>query len=174
MGHKCNICLAGEVGRTWTKDLVLNDKEIHEACAFFKMTPEDVQDHIDTHDFEEMEDPAVLDDPEYYDRELLKLFRLFKDWMKYCITNGNPTKADVDLAMKLGKEMRETIKTLGEFRGKLNRNSSVNVNVAIINQKYMALTKALTTEVCPECRLKVINLLDSMEDPEPIKIISNT
>lgn len=173
MGHKCNICLAGEVGREWTKDLILCDKQIPEASAFFKMSPEEVKDHIDNHEFEADEDVDALNDPEYFDRELLKLFRLFKDWMKYCISQGNPTKADVDLAVKLGKEMRDTIKTMGEFRGKLNRPNNVNVNVEIINQRYVALTQALTTEVCPECRQKVINLLDTM-DKEPIKIISNT
>jgi len=69
----------------------------------------------------------------------------------------------METMIKLIRETRDTIKTLGEFEGRLNRQTPVQINISMINQRYERLQDFLLNEVCDECRLKVINLMDELK-----------
>lgn len=172
MDDNCKICAAKSVGHIWTRDIYNGSKSYQDAAHFFNIPIDDVMEHCNTHELIiDTTKCRDVNDPDFYMDELLSLLDMFKDWLQYCITSEHMTKSDLDMATKLGKEIRETIKTLGEFQGKLQRGSTINVNVDVINQRYMMITNMLMTEVCDECRLKVINLMDNMEPP---KIVSST
>jgi hypothetical protein len=157
------MCLAGEIGRLWSKDLILGKKNSQQAAAFFRMKPIEVMEHINKHEIVVDEETGTYESPDFYLNELLKLLKLLKDWMNYCVSSGQYSRQDLELAMKLNKEVRETLKTLGEFQGKMGHSSSTTINIDVINQRYMQITNLLMTEVCPECRLKVIDLMDQLE-----------
>jgi hypothetical protein len=71
------------------------------------------------------------------------------------------------LGIKLAREVRLTLESLAEFQGRLNRGGGdTTIKLTQINIKYMKLTQALMTEVCEECRPKIIEILD--EQPREI------
>lgn len=174
METTCKMCLAGEVGRLWSKDIILGRKSPTEAMAMFTMPMHDVMEHVNKHEIVIDEDGGTYESPDFYINEILKSLKMLKDWMNYCSLSSSKKKEDVELFIKLNKEIRETLKCLGEFHGRIGNQSNVTVNIALLNQKYLALTNILQTEVCPECRLKVIEAMETIEATEKPRITSNT
>jgi DNA mismatch repair ATPase MutS len=173
------MCDAGEVGRLWSKWIIMGSKTAQDTALQFKMLPAEVMDHVNNHEIVVNEEKGIYESPDLLMNELLKILKQLKDWMKY-ISTIDYDKDDIDTFVKLTKELRETIKVMGEFQGKLNKGNNVNVNVAMINQRYEQFTYLLMDEVCEDCRLKVLNLMDHLDEAgpkkimEPIKITSST
>lgn len=170
----CKLCQAGEIGRLWSKDIILGRKSPQEAMAAFEMQREDVLEHINNHEIITNDTTGNYESPDFYINEILKSLKMLKDWMNYCSLNSSKKKEDVELFIKLNKEIRETLKCLGEFHGRIGNSTSTTVNIAVLNQKYMMLTNVLQTEVCPECRLKVIEAMEQIEIKEKPRITTST
>jgi hypothetical protein len=170
---QCNMCKAGEIGRIWSKDIILGRKSPQEAAVQFTMSVAEVMDHINTHEIIIDEEGGNYESPDFYINEVLKSLKAVKDWMTYCQLSSSKKKEDIDLFIKLNKELRETIKCLGEFHGRLGSKGSVTINIETLNQRYLAITNILNTEVCPECRLKVLKALEEIEVMDVPKISSS-
>lgn len=177
----CPICEAGDVGRIWSKDILIGKKNLAESALFFKTTQTIVLEHMNDHYHPEQDvvHPEVIpadipDDAkkDFYLRELHQMLKQLKDWTNYCIQSSDMTNRDIETMLKLVKETRDTIKTLGEFEGRINKQASVQVNIAMINQRYSEIEKFLLTETCDECKLKVIELMDRLSQPEITSITS--
>ncbi|MCK9577250.1 MAG: hypothetical protein M0R51_15200 [Clostridia bacterium] len=165
MTGKCRICDAGTIGRSWSKDLLLGRKTILEASIFFDCTQDDVLDHINNHEIVLDRASGDYESPDFYMNELLTLFNLMKDWVNLVLQSEKLDSRDMELGLKLSKETREILKLLSEFHGN-SKDKDVNVNIELINMKYMQITNFITQELCPECQLKVINLMDQIEEPK--------
>lgn len=177
----CPLCKAGDVGQIWSKDILIGKKNLEEAALFFKTTRTVVLEHMNDHYKPESTpvEPEVIpaDMPEeaqkdFYLRELHHMLRQLKDWTNYCIQSSDMNNRDIETMIKLVKETRDTIKTLGEFEGRINKQAQVQVNIAMINQRYSEIEKFLLTEACDECKLKVIDLMDRLSQPEITSITS--
>jgi len=177
----CPICEADDVGRIWSKDILIGKKNLAEAALFFKTTQTIVLEHMNSHYHPEQDvvHPEVIsadipDDAkkDFYLRELHQMLKQLKDWTNYCIQSSDMTNRDIETMLKLVKETRDTIKTLGEFEGRINKQTQVQVNIAMINQRYNEIEKFLLTETCDECKLKVIDLMDRLSQPEITSITS--
>lgn len=166
MSGKCKICDAGSIGRSWSKDLLLGKKTILEASIFFDCTQEDILDHINHHEIIVDVTSGDYESPDFYMNELLTLFNMMKDWVNLVLQSKQLDSRDMELGLKLSKEIREILKLLGEFHGKNDKSKDINVNIELINQKYMMITNFITKELCPECQLKVIDLMDQIEEPK--------
>lgn len=164
---ECPLCDAGDVGRIWSKDILTGRKNIQEAALFFKTTSSIVQQHIyehykpDTVVVDDSCDPAV-ESEDFYLRELHRLLKQLKDWTNYCVKATDMSNRDIETMLKLVKETRDTIKVLGEFEGRINKQAQIQVNIAMINQRYDLIQKFLLTEACDECKIKVIDLMDEL------------
>lgn len=172
MTQDCNMCQAGEIGRLWSRDIILGRKSPQEAALHFNMNVSDVMAHINSHEIVVDEEGGDYESPDFYINEVLKSLKAVKDWMTYTQLSSSKNK-DVDTFIKLNKELRETIKCLGEFHGRLSNSSSVTVNIEALNQRYLMITNILNTEVCPECRLKVLKALEEIEAMDIPKISSS-
>jgi len=139
---------------------MLGKRTLHDASLFFKVPISEVNEHVNHH-----YEPQVVElEPEdFYIRELNKILRQLKDWTSYYMKSSTITNRDMETMIKLIRETRDTIKTLGEFEGRLNRQTPVQINISMINQRYERLQDFLLNEVCDECRLKVINLMDELK-----------
>lgn len=163
----CPLCDAGDEGNVWSKDILLGRKNIAEASRFFNTTNSVVLEHVNKH--YKPQDTVTgnstsdcVKDRDFYLNELHMLLKQLKDWTNYCIRSSNMGTRDIELLLKLVKETRDTIKTLGEFEGRINKQSQVQVNIALVNQRYSAIEHFLLNDTCDECRLKVIDLMDSL------------
>jgi endonuclease III-like uncharacterized protein len=162
----CELCDAGDVGKLWTKELHLGKKNVHEAALFFKTGQNEVLDHINNHD--EPDEPEEEDSSDFYIRELKRLFKLQKDWIEYCIQSRDLQRQDIETLIKLSKETRETIRSIGEFEGRLNKQPQVSVNIAIINKQYDQMKRIFETELCEECKVRVIDQMDLIAETTSI------
>jgi hypothetical protein len=167
MERKCPLCECGSVGRNWSRDITLGKKSDVDAAVFFNMTPAEVQEHLDKHEIVVDEETGDYNSPDFYMNKLLKLLKMLEDWLQYQILDGGLDKTKVELGIKLAREVRLTLESLAEFQGRLNRGGGdTTIKLTQINIKYMKLTQALMTEVCEECRPKIIEILD--EQPREI------
>lgn len=165
MTGECKICNAGTIGRTWSKDLLLGRKTILEASIFFGCTQDDILDHINNHEIVLDAESGDYESPDFYMNELLTLFNLMKDWVNLVLQSDKLNARDMELGLKLSREIREILKLLSEFHGS-HKNKDVNVNIELINKKYIQITNFITTELCSECQTKVIDLMDQIEEPK--------
>lgn len=169
MSDKCRICSSGEIGRLWTRDVLLGRKNLFDMSKHFDCTQEESMDHVNNHEII-IDDSGDYDSPDFYIGKLLKILKTLEDMVSYdMIMNTNMKNQDKEITIKVLKECRETLKSLGEFQGRLSSNKDVTINIAQINQNYKQITNMLITEVCPECRLKVINMLDQLDAPTLIQ-----
>jgi len=178
---QCPLCSSGDVGNIWSKDILLGKKNVAEAALFFKTTQSMVLKHMNEHykpeepehHIESFDDDDIPQERDFYLRELHIILKQLKDWTNYCLQSSNMSNRDIEVLLKIIKETRDTIKTLGEFEGRINRQSQVQVNIAMINQRYNEIEKFLLNEACDECRLKAINLMDSLSQNQEIGLITS-
>lgn len=160
----CPLCDAGDTGNIWSKDILTGRKNIHEAALHFKTTASVVQEHVYEHYNPEpiVEEACQVESEDYYIRELHILLKQLKDWTNYCIKATDMSNRDIETMLKLVKETRDTLKVLGEFEGRINKQAQVQVNIGLINERYDKIQKFLLNEACDECKLKMIELMDQL------------
>jgi len=160
------MCDAGDIGKIWTRQLLMGAKGFNDAARFFHMPAKDILTHINTHHFDFDEQTGEYDSPDFYLKELLKVFKLLKAWLDYLVTQPNLSQRDIDLGLRLSREVRETLKTLGDFQGRFDKSDDDLVNIEMLNRRYMTLTETMLHEVCPKCQVKVLKILDQQSLPE--------
>lgn len=172
MTDKCVICSAGDKGRLWTRDVVLGRKNLFDMSKHFGCTQEEAMEHVNKHEII-VDDDGNYNSPDFYISKLLKILKTLEDMVSYdMIMNTDMKNQDKETTIKVLKECRETLKALGEFQGRLSKDT--NINIEIINNQYKQITNMIVAEVCPECQLKIVDLMDEMNQKEPIKVISTT
>jgi len=161
---KCPLCDAGDTGRIWSKEILTGRKNIEEAALFFKTTSSQVQTHVYEHYQPELivEDTVQCEPEDFYLRELHKLLKQLKDLTTYCVKSSDMSNRDIETMVKLVKETRDTLKVLGEFEGRINKQAQVQVNIGLINDRYEKIQNFLLTEACDECKMKMIDLMDQL------------
>mgnify|MGYP007088118007 CR=1 FL=1 len=174
MTRDCKMCQAGEMGRLWSKDIIIGHKSPQEAAVMFTMTVSEVMEHINSHEIVIDEDAGTYESPDFYINEVLKSLKAVKDWLSYCQLSSSKKKEDFEMFIKLNKELRDTLKCLGEFHGRYGSANNATINIEALNQRYVMITNLLNTEVCPECRLKVIKAVEQMDAMDVPKITSST
>lgn len=170
----CPICKSGEVGRTFCRDLILGKKNYVEVAQYFGITPQEVMTHVNTHEIVIDEATGKYESPDFYMNELLKLLKMFKDWLTFTIECGGLDKQKVDIGVKLAREIRLTLESLAEFQGRFDRGGNTTIQIGEINAKYMQLTNVLLMEVCDGCRGKIIKILDDQNNKMLEGTTSNT
>jgi hypothetical protein len=156
------MCLSKEVGRIWVKDIMLAKKTTTEAAIFFKMHPKDVTQHMDEHEIVE-DAEGNFNSPDFFMNELLKQLRYLHGWLAFTSSSGNMSREDIELSIKLSREIRATVESLEtSFRGR-NSSSTITVNIENLNQKYLAITNLLLTDGCDTCQKKVLDLMETID-----------
>jgi hypothetical protein len=159
----CPMCEAGIIGRNHTKAITMGTPGALEAAvAYFCMTPAAVMYHCNTHEIKVDEEAGIYESNDFYMDRILKLMKRMDEWFKYLEAHATDRES-ITLGLRLVREMRETTKSLGEFQGRLNANKNPIVQIETLNLQYNQLTNLIMTEVCDECRDKIILLLNSQK-----------
>lgn len=158
----CNICNSGKYGAKWTAELKMGTKKVSAAAVEFNMTVEDVLTHINDHSVpeEDVNLEELLNDPNFYYRELLMLHVRLKDWMSFMMETEEFGTANIDRGIKLIKEVRETLKLLAELQGKLNKGTTTTYNqqIVVVQDEIKALRTGVLERCCPECQMELLNM----------------
>lgn len=156
------MCAAGALGMQWSRDIIIGKIGIEEAAVFFKMTRNEVMDHINTHQIKQDASTGEYDSEDFYLKRLLNMLKKLEDWVDYICKVREFDRENIKLAIMLTKETRATLHDLAEFQGRLNQGGNVNVRIENMNARYIELTNVIAQEVCPSCRLKVLEAIEHL------------
>ncbi len=159
----CQMCEERREGAKWTKDILMGLKSPKEAAVHFGMSVEQVNDHVNDHVYMTNDERLIYESKDFYVRELAKIYNMLQDWMQYVIGADTITKQDLDMGIKLSREVRETIVKLAEFQGRLDKSAGATEKMLKLERQYIKLTSDIVAGVCPECQLKVLDVIHDLE-----------
>ena len=87
------------------------------------MSVEAVNDHVAEHEYMTGDERLIYESKDFYVRELAKIFNMLQSWLNYVIGADVISKQDLDMGIKLSREVRETIVKLAEFQGRLDKSA---------------------------------------------------
>lgn len=121
---------------------------------------------------------------DFYSNEIMHILAHLKRWARSLALHQASSTRDIDTGLKVMRELRLTVESLAEFQGRLasHKISNMTVNIDTMNMRYMNITNAIRTELCPTCRQKMLEVitLEASNAMKPStqtitpKIISNT
>ncbi len=163
MIESCPMCVKQREGKKWTRDILMGLKSPREAADYFGMDVEQVNDHVSEHEYMTGDERLIYESKDFYVRELAKIFQMLQEWLNYVVGAENISKKDLDLGIKLSREVRETIVKLAEFQGRLDSSRGVTERMLMMEKKYLELTSVIVSKVCSECQLHVIEAIQDLK-----------
>ncbi|MDD4471644.1 MAG: hypothetical protein PHT97_10875 [Methanoculleus sp.] len=163
MVEGCVMCDREQEGRKWKRDILMGLKTPRDAANYFNMDIEQVNDHLAEHDYMTDDEKLLYESKDFYVRELAKIYTMLQDWLKYVIGAETISKQDIDIGLKLTREVRETVVKLAEFQGRLDKSAGSVEKMLRMEKKYIVLTSEIVAKVCPECQLKVLEVIHDLK-----------
>jgi predicted Zn-ribbon and HTH transcriptional regulator len=160
----CPLCRDRKSVR-WCEKIALGQRTIKEAAIAFDVTEKDIEEHIYEHE-PQWGKPA---DSRAYERGFYveRLESLHSDLQGWAdeVMCGAPTPENIRLGIQLTKEVRETLRLLGEVT-KILKDDEAQAALAAVKQmqtRYLALTNIIVTSSCPECKAKILKSIEEQK-----------
>lgn len=163
MVNECPMCVEKRDGAKWTRDILMGLVTPKDAAVHFGMDVEQVTDHVNDHVFMTNDERLIYESKDFYVRELAKIYNMLQDWLKYVIGADYITKQDLDMGIKLSREVRETVVKLAEFQGRLDKTAGTTEKVLKMEKQYIMLTSKIVAGVCPECQQIVLEAIQDLK-----------
>jgi len=144
----CPICTAGELGATWTRDLLDGKRTLAEAAERFSCSIDQVWRHVTEHELPEAE-KLQMD----VRSKLWKCIRIAEDWLAELILAERPNSRTVRQVVSLLAEIRKLLVVSAEMEGSL---PVPDVQIVQINN----VMQTVVGELCPVCQAKVLKALE--------------
>ena len=191
----CILCASGVDGEEWVDAVVLGKKTPSQCAKRFNISVSDVMEHIYEHTVLNVvsdEDRAAFhgrpgEEPglvsmDFYTTEIMQILAYLKRYAKSLSIHQSTSTKDVEIALKVMRELRLTIESLAEFQGRIDTKSHTTINIDNMNMKFLSITNVIRTRLCPKCRQEMLTAIAEMDGsgtPHPTqtitpKIISNT
>jgi hypothetical protein len=154
---KCPLCHAApELSEDYRKRLAMGELDPRIIARQYDISIADVMEHVYEHG-----EPLDVQDFgfEYYEARMKVLFRRFDDWMTIITNTYEPSESSVRMAATLSKELRENMKLMGEFAGKIGM-VHYEHELADMQVKFAKLTDIIIKESCPECQSKILEAME--------------
>lgn len=103
---------------------------------------------------------------DFYSNEIMQILAHLKKWSRALSIHQSSSTKDIDVGLKVMRELRLTVESLAEFQGRLASKSHTTINVDSINMKYMSMTNVIRTELCPTCRQKMLAAISEETQPQ--------
>jgi hypothetical protein len=163
---KCPMCVAGHLGATWSRDIILGKMSPVELAQTLRISVNEVMEHVNDHQIIFDEEKQEYSSPDYYLGKLVTMIKTLDGWMKLFAETSNDREA-VKVGLQVIKETRATLEVMAELQGRVDRGKSVNVQIETMNVRYQQLTNIILQEVCEGCRQRIIQLLDTQVSAMP-------
>jgi hypothetical protein len=131
-----------------------------DAARMFAMSEADIEEHVYTHSTDAWQPKDAVSrayDRDYYVKRLESIHDDLQVWADE-ILEGEPTAENIRLATTLVKELRDTMRLLGEVTKILKDDEAQAALNAVqgMRNEYLSLTQTIATQCCPECQKKVV------------------
>jgi len=162
----CPLCGSGRRAQRWTEALHKGTKSVLEAQREFGMSKEAVEAHLFQHSPTWNAVPAIkeeVSERDYYIRQLsqmeIDLHKMLEDVVDFNATSPDTIRS----ATSLTKEIRETLRLLGEITKVISNDETAELERAILDMRtnYLTLTNIVTTQCCPMCQKKILDAIDT-------------
>jgi hypothetical protein len=161
---KCNLC-QDKRGDRWTEALALGNKSIKEAMIAFNMSKADVEEHIYKHtdSFVEGQQVGRTYEKDFYIKRLDQMGSDLNSMLEEVMSSGRVDSESIRSATTLTKEIRETLRLLGDITKVITDDNTAELerNVIDMRNNYLTLTNIITSKVCPDCQKKIIEAIDT-------------
>lgn len=163
--RECPLCVDAR-GARWSEYLQRGTKTTKEAATAFGISVADVEEHLFKHE-PSWEAKSVKDesyDKEFYIKRLdqigTDLNRMLDD-----VLDGDTSTENIRNATSLTKEIRETLRLLGEITRVLKDDEAAKMErtVLTMRENYLALTNIIMKETCPSCQAKIIEAINKQK-----------
>ena len=171
------MCRSGMDGQEWTDAVILGKKTPSQCANHFMMSIEAVMEHIYEHTILEIADPndkaAAVGAPgvdpglvsmDFYTTEIMQILAYLKRYSRGLSIHQSSSTKDVELALKIMRELRLTIESLAEFQGRIASRTSTTVNIDNMNMKFMSITNVIRTRLCPSCRQEMLAAIAEVDN----------
>ena len=160
----CPMCLDPK-GKRWTEKVALGQRTVFEAAAAFSMSVQDVEEHIYKHDSQwSAVTPTKAYERDFYVSKLESILSDLQRWADE-IMDGEPTSENIRQGTTLTKEIRDTLRLMGETT-KILKDDEAQAAIAAVKQmqaRYLSLTNIIVTQACPECKAKILTAIDEQK-----------
>jgi len=153
------MCARKTLGNKWTQAVISGEKTSVEAAATFKITIDEVEDHVYKHAAQTV---AIIENPvrdkEYFMVQLDDINAKLQDALEIVTED---LELDTRKLTSVTKEIRETLKLLAEVSGIIGADNSAAMaqQMTEMQQKYLTLTGLILEECCPVCQKKIVDRL---------------
>ena len=158
---ECVLCRDKTASMAWAKLITRGIRTPIECAAYYGISPEDVNDHLNNHIMYKNEE-GRMDSPDYVVSKVLKIVEAMDEFFdEMRIQDTTIDRSTMDLILRLSKELRESLKLLADLQGRLG--NSNETRVIEITNNYKMLTQVIMTEMCGDCQMKVIDAMDRLQ-----------
>jgi len=159
----CRICRADAEGRKWTMDVLVGKKSVHEMAKYFGVTEEEVWQHIDHINPEELKMKVRKETgSEKVMEKLESMIDILSEKVDELMFIWNPDSQRISDLTKLVKELRGALMDYAEIIGEIQRGQVV-VQVQQVEHQIEQIIDILMSEVCDSCRERVLQRLEEMK-----------
>ena len=156
---ECPLCRSSK-GIRITRKIAKGQVSVRDVARQMGMAEADVEEHVYRHSMDAWEPSDAVTksyDRDYYVKRLESIHDDLSEWLED-ILDGDPTAENIRLATTLVKELRDTLRLLGEVTKVLKDDEAQAAIAAVegMRMQYLNLTQTISTQCCPECREKVI------------------
>lgn len=160
---ECPICRSAK-GQRITKKVALGQTTVADVARQFGLTHEEVEEHIYQHSpdgWTVADSVSKSYDRDYYVKRLESLHDDLAVWADE-ILEGDPTPENIRLATTLVKELRDTLRLLGEVTKILKDDEAQQALAAVkeMQMRYLALTNIIVVSACPECKERILKAVE--------------
>lgn len=109
------------------------------------------------------EDPG-LTSMDIYTTEIMQILAYLKRYARALSIQQSTSARDIDIALKIMRELRLTIESLAEFQGRISSKSHTTINIESMNMRLLSITNVIRTRLCPKCRQEMLAAITEVEN----------
>lgn len=151
---ECKMCKHPTLAKKWSNDIIKGIKTSVDAADVFKMSIEDVENHVYHHQTTELMVKPERN-KEYFVEKLDAIQTQLDEVLESTMVNPEMSVRNVT---SLTKEIRETLKLIAEVEGIIGADNyaAMQKNLEGMKKQYAELTGWIIENCCPDCQKRIV------------------
>jgi len=164
--NPCPLCEAGEYGRQAVRRYLFGDLSSLEIRMEFGISDAQLQEHINYHEIVKDENTGDMASPDFFLNEMFTVLNQLKGYVKLLYhPDRKQDISDIKVVTNLLKEVRFTIESAEKIYGRTDRRpNNTTIQIEQMNMKWLSLTKIINKELCPSCRMILLDHMDTIPE----------
>lgn len=166
MPDDCPVCQAKALGAAMMRDCNLGKMSPYDVARQLNCSYEQVMEHTNASHEIQIDANGKMQSEDQLLARLAENMNTLDEWSHYVIsTVKKPSDVDnakVKMLVSLTQEIRKTVEAIGTLQGRIGPGDAL-IQLKVTNAKFMLLTNEIAARCCPDCQMKVLNILEMPE-----------